>query len=227
MLNSQVTTAQHVEREKAYDIIASLLKIPFLDEEVVNNSHPRKVINFSRVILFFFYIFISYLIYITFYTFYVKVNNEIDSLQMGRVDVLSQQNSKKETVFPWTDVFQKSQSKETSTAPESSSREHETIESPGPHESNDGDKPQTSELKYKEYICGEEAMRISPTAPYCLRRPIRRGHLNISQYYPMQQVLSFFIPLAISILKKIIIFVNWINYIFRPLCSYHIAMDDL
>ncbi|XP_022002645.1 actin-related protein 9 isoform X1 [Helianthus annuus] len=148
MLNSQVTTAQHVEREKAYDIIASLLKIPFLDEEVVNNSHPRK---------------------------------------MGRVDVLSQQNSKKETVFPWTDVFQKSQSKETSTAPESSSREHETIESPGPHESNDGDKPQTSELKYKEYICGEEAMRISPTAPYCLRRPIRRGHLNISQYYPMQQ----------------------------------------
>ncbi|KAF5767212.1 hypothetical protein HanXRQr2_Chr14g0621711 [Helianthus annuus] len=78
MLNSQVTTAQHVEREKAYDIIASLLKIPFLDEEVVNNSHPRK---------------------------------------MGRVDVLSQQNSKKETVFPWTDVFQKSQSKETSTAP--------------------------------------------------------------------------------------------------------------
>ncbi|KAJ0478577.1 hypothetical protein HanHA300_Chr13g0501571 [Helianthus annuus] len=115
MLNSQVTTAQHVEREKAYDIIASLLKIPFLDEEVVNNSHPRK---------------------------------------MGRVDVLSQQNSKKETVFPWTDVFQKSQSKEASTAPESSSREHETIESPGPHESNDGDKPQTSELKYKEYICG-------------------------------------------------------------------------
>ncbi|MFS7926017.1 putative ATPase, nucleotide binding domain-containing protein [Helianthus anomalus] len=49
MLNSQVTTAQHVEREKAYDTIASLLKIPFLDEEVVNNSHPLKVIYFSRV----------------------------------------------------------------------------------------------------------------------------------------------------------------------------------
>ncbi|KAI6693445.1 hypothetical protein NL676_021155 [Syzygium grande] len=38
MLNSQVTTAQHMEREKAYDIIASLLKIPFLDEEVANSS---------------------------------------------------------------------------------------------------------------------------------------------------------------------------------------------
>lgn len=43
MLNSQVTTAQHMEREKAYDIIASLLKIPFLDEEIGNNCFPRKV----------------------------------------------------------------------------------------------------------------------------------------------------------------------------------------
>ncbi|KAJ0483488.1 putative SPX domain-containing protein [Helianthus annuus] len=47
-------------------------------------------------------------------------------------------------------------------------------------------------------------MRISPTEPYCLRRPIRRDHLNISQYYPMQQVLPVFTPGAISILKKII-----------------------
>ncbi|XP_021899450.1 actin-related protein 9-like [Carica papaya] len=43
MLNSQVTTSQHVEREKAYDVIASLLKIPFLDEEVGNSSVPRKM----------------------------------------------------------------------------------------------------------------------------------------------------------------------------------------
>ncbi|GFZ14241.1 hypothetical protein Acr_24g0004310 [Actinidia rufa] len=43
LLNSQVTTAQHMEREKAYDIIESLLKIPFLDEEVANNSYPRKM----------------------------------------------------------------------------------------------------------------------------------------------------------------------------------------
>ncbi|KAG6764549.1 hypothetical protein POTOM_032023 [Populus tomentosa] len=39
----RVTTAQHMEREKAYDTIASLLKIPFLDEEVANNSFPRKI----------------------------------------------------------------------------------------------------------------------------------------------------------------------------------------
>lgn len=29
-------------------------------------------------------------------------------MQTGRVDALSQQNSKKDTIFPWTDVFQKS-----------------------------------------------------------------------------------------------------------------------
>lgn len=31
-------------------------------------------------------------------------------VQMGRVDVLSQQNSKKESALPWTDVFQRSSS---------------------------------------------------------------------------------------------------------------------
>lgn len=71
---------------------------------------------------------------------------------------------------------------------ESSPQKHETSESTGPQEDNGGEKPQSAESTYKEYICGEEAMRISPTEPYCLRRPIRRGHLNISQHYSMQQV---------------------------------------
>ncbi|XP_048497057.1 actin-related protein 9 isoform X5 [Beta vulgaris subsp. vulgaris] len=44
--------------------------------------------------------------------------------------------------------------------------------------------------KYREFICGEEALKISPTEPYCLRRPIRRGHFNVSPYYPAQQVLE-------------------------------------
>ncbi|KAJ8549124.1 hypothetical protein K7X08_032831 [Anisodus acutangulus] len=43
MLNSQVTTAQHVERERAYDMIASLLRIPFLGEEAANSSYPCKM----------------------------------------------------------------------------------------------------------------------------------------------------------------------------------------
>ncbi|KAI3700735.1 hypothetical protein L2E82_45373 [Cichorium intybus] len=135
MLNSQVTTAQHVEREKAYDIIASLLKIPFLDEEVVNNSYPRKT---------------------------------------GRVDVLSQQSNKKESAFTWTDVSQ-----QITDLPL-----HDTSELP------EGEKPESSERRCREFVCGEDAMKISPTEPYCLRRPIRRGHLNISQHYSMQQVLE-------------------------------------
>lgn len=54
----------------------------------------------------------------------------------------------------------------------------------------DGRKQSSGGYKFKEYICGEEALRISPSEPYCLHHPIRRGHLNISQYYPTQQVLS-------------------------------------
>ncbi|KAI6693458.1 hypothetical protein NL676_021168 [Syzygium grande] len=72
MLNSQVTTAQHMEREKAYDIIASLLKIPFLDEEVANSS------SFQR--------------------------------KMGRVDGYNPQNVRKDSVFAWTDVYEKQSS---------------------------------------------------------------------------------------------------------------------
>ncbi|CAH1429841.1 unnamed protein product [Lactuca virosa] len=145
MLNSQVTTSQHAEREKAYDIIASLLKIPFLDEEVVNNSYSRKT---------------------------------------GRVDVLSQQNSKKESALTWTDV---SQQITDLPLPESSLEKNELLEG-----SDEGEKqqPQSSECRYREFVCGEEAMRISPTEPYCLRRPIRRGHFNISQHYSMQQVVE-------------------------------------
>ncbi|CAI9277737.1 unnamed protein product [Lactuca saligna] len=141
MLNSQVTTSQHADREKAYDIIASLLKIPFLDEEVVNNSYSRKT---------------------------------------GRVDVLSQQNSKKESALTWTDV---SQQITDLPLPESSLEKNELLEG-------EKQQPQSSECRYREFVCGEEAMRISPTEPYCLRRPIRRGHFNISQHYSMQQVVE-------------------------------------
>lgn len=61
------------------------------------------------------------------------------------------------------------------------------------HESTDAKEPTMSERKYRGFICGEEALRIPPTEPYCLHRPIRRGHLNISEHYPMQQVLCLII----------------------------------
>ncbi|XP_042028454.1 actin-related protein 9-like isoform X2 [Salvia splendens] len=152
LLNSQVTTAQHMERERAYDIIASLLKIRFLDEEVTNNQFSQK---------------------------------------MGRVDALPpQNNNKKETIIPWTDVFEK----QTSSSPSSSSSEHgssQRSEEPSTvKEGNNNEEPSSIERRYKEYICGDEALRISATEPYSVRRPIRRGHLNISLYYPMQQVIE-------------------------------------
>lgn len=151
MLNSQVTTSQHVERERAYDVIASLMKIRFLDEEVANNSFPRK---------------------------------------MGRVDAFNQQNSRKDVAFSWTNVYEKEPPP--SMALESSSSMNHGIvnESVGQHEDTDIKELNSSERKFREFICGEEALRVSPTEPYCIHRPIRRGHLNISQHYPMQQVLE-------------------------------------
>ena len=62
------------------------------------------------------------------------------------------------------------------------------MESVDQHETNDKE-ASSSECKYRQFICGEEALRISPSEPYCLRRPIRRGHFNVSQHYPAQQVV--------------------------------------
>lgn len=148
MLNSQITTAQHMEREKAYDIIASLLKIPFLDEELANNNSSRKT---------------------------------------ARIDGYSQQNSRKDTAFTWTDVYEKN--------PNSSSSLENSVDKGGINDSdqqegNDSKEHQLCEYKFRDFICGEEAQRISPNEPYCVRRPVRRGHFNISQHYPMPEVFE-------------------------------------
>uniref|UniRef100_A0A6N2N2B6 Actin-related protein 9 n=2 Tax=Salix TaxID=40685 RepID=A0A6N2N2B6_SALVM len=148
MLNSQVTTAQHMEREKAYDIIASLLKIPFLDEEVANNSFPRKI---------------------------------------GRVDGHNQQSGRG-AAFQWANVYE--QDTNFSLALGSSKNEGKSGENVKKHEGTDAEGISSGERKFRGQIFGEEALRISPTEPYCLSRPIRRGHFNISQHYPLQQVLE-------------------------------------
>ncbi|XP_055960527.1 actin-related protein 9 isoform X2 [Mercurialis annua] len=147
MLNSQVTTAQHMEREKAYDIIASYLKIPFLDEEVANSSFPRKT---------------------------------------GRVDGFNSQSGRKDVPLTWTNVYEKET--DFSLASERPTNEGQIGESAEKHGNADAKEASTS--KYRKFICGGEALRISPAEPYCLHRPIRRGHLNISQHYSLQQVLE-------------------------------------
>lgn len=63
------------------------------------------------------------------------------------------------------------------------------------HKGTASKEPIREECKYRQYICGEEALRISPTEQYCLHRPIRRGHFNISQHYSMQQVQYLFLIL--------------------------------
>lgn len=65
-----------------------------------------------------------------------------------------------------------------------------TNESMDEHECTNNKEFNLNKHKLREFICGEEALKISPTEPYCLHRPVRRGHLNVSQHYPLQQVLS-------------------------------------
>ncbi|KMT15698.1 hypothetical protein BVRB_3g056830 isoform A [Beta vulgaris subsp. vulgaris] len=149
MLNHQVTTSQHVERERAYDTIASFLKIPSLNEEV-SNSYSRK---------------------------------------MARLDG-SNLPTNKVPAFTWTDVVEKkcdssSTHAETSVNNDVMQQSSDLIENAELKEA-----AGVSGRKYREFICGEEALKISPTEPYCLRRPIRRGHFNVSPYYPAQQVLE-------------------------------------
>ncbi|KMT15700.1 hypothetical protein BVRB_3g056830 isoform C [Beta vulgaris subsp. vulgaris] len=148
MLNHQVTTSQHVERERAYDTIASFLKIPSLNEEV-SNSYSRK---------------------------------------MARLDG-SNLPTNKVPAFTWTDVVEKkcdsSSTVETSVNNDVMQQSSDLIENAELKEA-----AGVSGRKYREFICGEEALKISPTEPYCLRRPIRRGHFNVSPYYPAQQVLE-------------------------------------
>ncbi|KAL9401381.1 hypothetical protein Peur_005230 [Populus x canadensis] len=148
MLNSQVTTAQHMEREKAYDTIASLLKIPFLDEEVANNSFPRKI---------------------------------------GRADGYNPQSGRS-VAFQWANVYE--QDAGSSLALGTSKSKGITGESVEKHEGTGAEEMCSGNRKFRGQIFGEEALRISPTEPYCLSRPIRRGHFNISQHYPLQQVLE-------------------------------------
>lgn len=148
MLNSNATSAQQSERENAYDIIASALKIPFLDEEAANNSYPRK---------------------------------------MGRVDGYPAHQSRSDGTFTWTNIMEKIPSSSLSVENlENTSAEEESLVS----KSDNVGEPSSEEFKFREFICGEEALKISSAEPYCLSRPIRRGHFNVSEHYSLQQVFE-------------------------------------
>ncbi|KAG4919533.1 hypothetical protein JHK84_056841 [Glycine max] len=103
--------------------------------------------------------------------------------QMGRVDGHNP-HIRKDLPLTWTNVYEEATN--SSVSLETSSKD-ETGQFLDPKEGTHSKEPNASERKFKEFICGEEALRISPTEPYCFCHPIRRGHLNISQYYSMQQ----------------------------------------
>ncbi|KAK8948311.1 Actin-related protein 9 [Platanthera guangdongensis] len=146
MLNTRATPAQSMERENAYNTVASFLKIPLLDEEFANNSFPRK---------------------------------------MGRVDGYTPYQSRNDFIFTWTNVMD---AKSTSNIRrDGNATELHSLE---PSKSFGGEDSDSEEYTFKEFICGEDALRISPSEPYCLSRPIRRGHFNISQDYPLHQVIA-------------------------------------
>ncbi|VAH40419.1 unnamed protein product [Triticum turgidum subsp. durum] len=149
-LNCRAGSTHNAERERAYDIIASMLKIPFLGEVSPSENQPLPP-------------------------------------KMGRLDGLSSQQNKDDSILTWTDVMDKSI--KTSTSIERSVNS-DVDEDPSQSTSDDGNKPNSEESKYKEMLFGEDALKIPPSAPYCLGRPIRRGHFNISQNYSLHQVLE-------------------------------------
>ncbi|KAG9441478.1 hypothetical protein H6P81_017332 [Aristolochia fimbriata] len=181
MLNYQLSPAQHLEREKAYDVIASMLKIPFLDEEAVNSSFPRKMGRVdghnisSRIDTAFTWASVTEKISSTSDTNYagnaseslvVQSENKDDGLALDQPEtVVLDQPGTAALDQPGTAALDQPEIVD--------DREHN-------HD----------RYKYRDSIFGEEALRISPREPYCLRRPIRRGHFNISQHYPMHQVLE-------------------------------------
>ncbi|CAN8232615.1 unnamed protein product, partial [Cochlearia groenlandica] len=150
MLNTQVNTSQHFDRERAYNTTASLLKIPFLDETSSFGSVSRK---------------------------------------MARIDgynqptIITTKKKDTTTVFTWTDVYEDDPS---SPATLETSADKSETSAPVTIESNKD--AFESKRKYRKIIFGEEAMRISPKEPYVLRRPLRRGHFNVSPHYSAQQV---------------------------------------
>ncbi|KAL5981377.1 Actin-like protein arp9 [Asimina triloba] len=107
--------------------------------------------------------------------------------KMGRVDGLGQQSSKGDTTLAWADVRQTNLNSFLSKESVEIKAEGEQLDQP---KGADNKERNSDECKYREFICGEEAQRIPSTEPYCLRRPICRGHLNISQHYPTQQVIE-------------------------------------
>ncbi|KAB2625609.1 actin-related protein 9, partial [Pyrus ussuriensis x Pyrus communis] len=103
-----------------------------------------------------------------------EVANNSYPRKMGHINGLNPHNSRKDTAFDWTDVYEKEPS--LSSALESSENKRTTSEGLSQHEGADTEELGSGNHKYKKVIYGEEALKISPTASYpCLCRQRIRG----------------------------------------------------
>ncbi|KAK8448455.1 hypothetical protein SEVIR_7G016900v4 [Setaria viridis] len=107
--------------------------------------------------------------------------------KMGRVDGFSSQQSRDDSKFTWTNVTERSIKPSTSI---DRSVYKDAEEGTLPSTSGDDNGHDVEENKYKEMIFGEDALKIPPSESYCLSRPIRRGHFNVSHNYSLHQVLE-------------------------------------
>ncbi|XP_066346730.1 actin-related protein 9 isoform X3 [Miscanthus floridulus] len=107
--------------------------------------------------------------------------------KMGRVDGFSSQQNRDDIKLTWTDVTQRIIKPSTSI---DRSVYKDAEEDTPPNTSGDDNGHDFKENKYKEMIFGEDALKIPPSESYCLSRPIRRGHFNVSHNYSLHQVLE-------------------------------------
>uniref|UniRef100_A0A1D1Y848 Actin-related protein 9 n=1 Tax=Anthurium amnicola TaxID=1678845 RepID=A0A1D1Y848_9ARAE len=102
--------------------------------------------------------------------------------KMGRVDGYNPQTNKVDTSFTLTNVMEKKHSSVFAV-------DDKVVEGKSDDLPTIAGVPVTlSDENYKDFVCGEDALRISSNEPYCLCRPIRRGHFNVSQHYSPQEV---------------------------------------
>ncbi|KAB2619849.1 actin-related protein 9, partial [Pyrus ussuriensis x Pyrus communis] len=107
-----------------------------------------------------------------------EVANNSYPRKMGRIDGLNPRNSRKDTAFDWTDVYEKEPS--LSSALEISENKSTTSEGLSQHEGADTEEPGSGNHKYKNVIYGEEALKISPVSAAYQRRVQAIDYIKLS-----------------------------------------------
>lgn len=155
VFTSPVSSVQQSEREEAYHVIVSHLKLQPENHERVKESWFRK-------------------------------KDHSDGYN-------SQSKLNEETIFSWTHVREEKNSNSPDNGIDADDEADINMNEEKPEgmdEVNDSGDDEINDCTdtFRSFICGDEALKIAPDQPYFLRHPIRRGHLNVSQFYSVQQI---------------------------------------